>query len=436
MASLSDIANITVSTLTAAVKQAGFGLPLIADYHTRWVERVRLYSDLDGMLDDGFLVTDAAYQAAAAAFAQDPQLAELAIGRRALAPTLSFDIYPTAVNNKVYAIEVTRPSGAVQVISVNSDDTATVAEICTALQVALDAIADIVAVDNVTKVTVTASVAGSYFALKVMDKALLRLDSVGGDPGIATDLADIQRENDEWYGLTITTQGALEIVAAASWVESNKKLLIQASADGDIIVTGAGDVASLSATYNRTALIFASDPTEHAGAALLGSTFPIDPGALTFKFRQLAAVTSEQLTTSHIGQLKTKKCNYFTDYGGVSLTAEGKVASGEWIDIIRDRDWYESQLQAEVVNVQINNNKVPMTDAGIALLEAAVRRATRRAILAGFLAEGTDSYIVPKAADISPADRANRTLGSTPIKISAQVAGAIHLAEIRATITA
>lgn len=437
MASLSDIANITVSTLTAAVKQDGFGLPLIADYHTRFSERVRLYSDLDGMVDDGFAVTDAAYLAASAAFAQDPQLNQVAIGRRALAPTLSFNVYPTAVNSKAYALEIIRPNGVVASISVTSDSSATVAEIVAALQTPIDALADVVAVDNTTHVTITASVAGSWFSVKVADKALLRLDAAGTDPGIATDLAAIKLENDSWYGLTLTSQGGAEIEAAATWAEANKKLMIQATADGDVIVSGSSDIASTlkAANLSRTALIFASDPSEHAGAAFLGSTFPIDPGGLTFKFRQLASVTTEQLTSSHIAQLKAKNCNYFADYGGSSLTAEGKMASGEWIDIIRDRDWYESDLQAEVVQVMLNNDKVPMTDGGIAMLEAAVRRSTRKAILNGFLAEGTDSYIVPKAADISPVDRGNRTLGSSPIKVSARVAGAIHLAEIRATIT-
>lgn len=438
MASISNIINVTVSTLTAGVKAPGFGIPLIVDYHTRFSERIRFYADVSEMVADGFATTDAAYAAASVAFAQDPELEQLAIGRRALAPTLVFDIFPTAVNSKAYALEVTRPNGTVATVSITSDSSATVAEICTALQVPLDAIADVVAVDNTTKVTVTASVAGSYFSIKAVDKALLKIVAAGTDPGIATDLDAIKLENDTWYGMTLTTQGKLEVEEAADWAEANKKLMLQGSSDGDIIVSGSSDIASvlLAKGYDRSAIIFSSDPTEHAGAAWLGATLPIDPGGLTFAFRQLSGVSSEALTSSHITQLEAKNCNYFTAFGSASVTMPGKLTGGEWIDITRDSDAYESALQVGCFQVKLNNAKVPFTDGGIAMLEAVVRQVTKAYIKNGFLAEGSDSYVVPLASEVSSVDRANRTLGSTPIKVAARLAGAIHKTEIRATISA
>lgn len=438
MASISDIVNVTVSTQTAAVKQPGFGVPMIADYHTKWSERARHYTQLSDMVTDGFAVTDAAYKAASAAFAQDPQLAEIVIGRRALAPTITIDLYPTAVNSKAYALDITLPTGVVTTVSITSDSSATVAEICTALQAPIDALVGITAVDNTTKVTVTATTPGVYFALKVADKALLRVANVTADPGIATDLANIQLEDDSWYGVTLTTQGAAEIAAAATWVESAKKLQFAASQDGDIIVAGSGDIASTvkTAVQFRTAVFFCSDATKHAGAAWFGAGFPIDPGGLTFANLTLAGVPAESLTGTNITQLNAKNANYQTAFGTTTLVRNGKVAAGEWIDIIRDRDWYESLLQSLCLQVMINNNKVPFTDKGIGMLEAAVRAATKQAIDAGFLSEGTDRYVVPVASAVSSLDRANRTLGSSPIQVSAQVAGAIHVAVIRATITA
>lgn len=438
MASLSDIVNVTVSTQTAAIKQPGFGVPLIADAHSRFAERIRFYEDLDAMVTDGFLTTDAAYKAAAAAFAQNPQLDKLAIGRRALAPTIQIDLYPTAVNSKRYQVDVTLPSGTVSTVFYDSDANATVAEITAGLVAVINPLTGVDATDQTTFVRCVATTPGTYFAIKVADKSLLRVASTGADPGIATDLANIKLENDEWYGVTLTTQGAAEIVAAAAWVESNKKLMLQASQDGDIIVAGSGDVASTIKTANdfRSSIIFASDPTQHAGAAWLGAGFPLDPGSVTFANMTLAGVNTEVLTGTNITQLKAKNANYHTSYGSLTLTRNGKTAAGEWIDIIRDRDWYESILQIDTVAVMVNNDKVPMTDRGIGQLEAAVRGATERAVAAGFLAEGTVSYVVPKASEVSANDRANRTLGSTPIKVSARVAGAIHVAEIRATVTA
>lgn len=442
MASLSDIVNVTVSTLTAAIKSPGFGIPMILDYHTRFSELIRFYSGLDEMVDDGFLATDSAYQAAAAAFAQDPQLNQLAIGRRQSKPNVQIDLVPTVVNSKRYEVTVQLPSGSVTSVHFDSDSTATLAEICVGLAAAIDALTgvDAASMSGDTFIRVTPTSPGAYYALKVSDKALLQLKSTGADSSTGTenDLDAIRLVDDTWYGLTLTTQGATEIAAASHWAESNEKLLVQASQDGDIIVSGSGDVASTVKTANRfrTALIFSHDATQHAGAAWLGAGFPIDPGGLTFANLTLASVDTEALTGTNITQLKAKNCNYMTNYGNVVLTRNGVVSAGEYIDIIRDRDWYRSQLQTEVLAVMVNNNKVPFTDRGIAQIESAVRRATKRAIDAGFLAEGTDTYVVPLAADVSPNDRANRTLGATPIKVNARVAGAIHVAEIRATITA
>jgi hypothetical protein len=133
MASISKVVNITVSLLTASIKEAGFGIPLVMDYHTRFSERIRFYGGQDEMISDGFVVSDPAYIAAGQAFAQSPAPEEIAIGRKANMPTLSIKLTPTAINSKLYSVKVTSPAGVVTTVSFTSDGTATVAEIVTGL---------------------------------------------------------------------------------------------------------------------------------------------------------------------------------------------------------------------------------------------------------------------------------------------------------------
>lgn len=438
MPSLSDIVQVSVLTQTAQVKQPGFGVPLIADYHNRFPERIRYYTDLAGMVSDGFLTSDAAYKAAANLLAQNPQVTKVGIGRRANAPDMQVEITPTAQNSKLYSVKVTGPTGASGTASFTSDASATVAEITAGLTSAITTLAlpNVVASDQTTHVRVKADAAGKFIAVESLDLQVLSVKQTHADPGIAADLAAIQLENDEWYCLSLTTASSAEILAAAAWVESAKKLMLQRSQDGDILAAPTTDIASSlkTANYFRTALIFHPDGNTFAGAAWAGATMSLDPGSLTFAFRQLAGISKTPLTASQVTNLKAKNCNFFADYGGIGLTQDGKVAAGEWVDIIRDRDWYESRLRTLVFSVLANNLKVPFTDNGIGLIEAQVRKATREAILAGFLAEGTDAYIIPKAADVASVDRAARRLAT--IKVSARVAGAIHVVKIDATITA
>ena len=443
MPSLSDIVQVNVSTLTAQIKQAGFGVPMVVTYHTRFAERVRFYTDLTGMAADGFIPGDAAYKAAAAIFAQNPQVSKIAVGRRANAPDLEVRLTPTAVNTREYKVVVTDRLGVSGTATYTSDGTATVAEITAGLTSAITGLGltDIVASDQTTYVRVKATTAGQWFAVKVLDLSLLSAKQMQADPGIAADMDAIKLENDDWYAVILGTSGSngtattSEVGAFSSWVESNKKLGFVSSQDGDILAAPTTDIASLlkAAARFRTAVMYGSDPNEFVAGALIGATMPHDPGNITFAFRQLASVTKEALTPTQITNLKAKNAGWFADYGGIGLTQEGKVAAGEWIDIIRDRDWYESRLQTLVFSVLANNLKVPFTDNGIGLVEAQVRAATQEAIKSGFLAEGSDSYVVPKASEIAAVDRAARKLNQ--IKVSARVAGAIHVVTISATIT-
>lgn len=106
MASISDISQVSISLETVQITEDGFGTPMIADYHTVFPERIRFYSRPSELLTDGFLVTSAAYKAAAAIASQSPRPAQFAVGRRASAPDLEVDVTPTAANSRVYKIYV------------------------------------------------------------------------------------------------------------------------------------------------------------------------------------------------------------------------------------------------------------------------------------------------------------------------------------------
>ena len=51
--------------------------------------------------------------------------------------------------------------------------------------------------------------------------------------------------------------------------------------------------------------------------------------------------------------------------------------SGEWIDVIRFRDWLKADMQTRVFQVLKSNRKVPFTDSGIGLVEGAMERSLK-----------------------------------------------------------
>jgi hypothetical protein len=100
--SLADIADIQVTTESARVARAGFGVPLILSPRPTWVERIRSYEDLAGMVTDGFTSSTPEYKAAAKMFAQEPSPSIVKIGRCANKPTQRWAITPVAANGATY----------------------------------------------------------------------------------------------------------------------------------------------------------------------------------------------------------------------------------------------------------------------------------------------------------------------------------------------
>lgn len=442
MASLNSIVSVAVSALTAQVQQPGFGVPLIVDYHTRFAERVRFYdgspAGLTAMLADGFTVNDAAYLAASALISQSPSVPRFGIGRRALAPDQQVDLTPTVLNSTVYAVALRGPAGLSATASFTSDASATLAEIVTGLVSAINTAAvGITATDvGATTVRCKASTPGLWFSVSPVVIERLSAKQTHADPGIATDLGNILQETQDFYGMTLTTMGAAEIAAMATWVEANKRLAILSTQDGDAPTVSAADILTTlrTANHTRTAGFWKRRGDQFQGAAVLGSVLPIDPGGVTFWGRKLAGQDAETLTESQITFISNKNGMWFTSYGGISITREGKAAGGQFLDITRDRDWLEATLQTDIFTVLTQSNKIPYTDQGAALILGAVKARLNTAITVGVLAANPAPVVIgPKVANVAPADRTARIYKT--ITFTGTFANAIQKVEVTGTVS-
>jgi hypothetical protein len=119
------------------------------------------------------------------------------------------------------------------------------------------------------------------------------------------------------------------------------------------------------------------------------------------------------------------------------LTNPGKVVAGEWIDVIRFRDWLKDTIQTNLTQMMINRDKVPYTDAGIQLCVNNLRKSLKNGQDVGGIApnelddagETIPGFVVtfPRSSDLSANVKASRVL---ELGFSARLAGAIHAVEI------
>lgn len=451
MADLSRIVSVSVSTSTAAVKQSNFGIPMVVGYHTAYPDLVRTYTNMTEVAADHPLATNPGiYKACAAIFAQSPQVDYVKVGRLTAGPTMEFHITPAAANNTTYTLNLVSTAGAATSVSYTSDSNATVAEITAGLAAALASPpAGMTVSDQTTylKITVTA---GGWASVVPNYASLLDVRQTHATTLTSGMLDNILAADSDWYCfVNVTASGqqslgysatyandstASDVGVAAGWASTNKKLFFAGIQGNGIKSSSSVDIGSLFPTNDYCVLTYHKNANEFVGAAWIGATMALNPGSLTFMFKQLEGITADVLTSTEMTNLETKKANWFTSFAGVGMTGKGWSSSGDFIDVTRDTDWFQARLQERLANMLLNNAKVPFTDKGIAMVEAELRAQIREAIDAGFLAESPAPVItVPRASAVSGANKALRNLPS--VQADCTLAGAIQKVTLSVNVT-
>ena len=271
-------------------------------------------------------------------------------------------------------------------------------------------------------------------------KGLVVLPLIPSNP-VSEDLDAINNQNSDWYALISTSRDFATVKAIADWVEPRIKLFGTASNDQAIINVQAGiDTSSIASVLNqggyiRTFVMYHQDADfDYPEGAWFGRVLPLESGSETWKFKTLRGISYSNLTTTQSNNALNKKANTYEYVGGVGITANGTVAGGEYIDIIRGIDWLTAKIQEFVFALLVNNEKVPYTDAGIASIQAEVKRALALGVANDFLSDNPAPICtVPLAVNVPTADKANRILRN--VKFQATLAGAIHAVEIRGMVS-
>jgi hypothetical protein len=432
--SLTDIVRVSITKQTTAVSRVGFGTPLVVAFHNQFTERARVYKSLQAMVDDDkFTPDDPAYRAVRAIFSQDPSVGQVVVGRATRPPKMKHKITPVVKNSTLYRVRINGKD-----FDYTSSASATAAEITAGLESVINAANPKLVNASIAggNLIIAAPTDGILYTLEV-DRSRLKQFNETPDPGIATDISEIQQQNDDWYAVHLTSTGGEEIEAAAAYIESQKKLLITCSADDDILdSTVTTDIGSLlnSLGYARTALIYHPEPHTYPDAAWAGVMLPKDPGSATWKFKTLAGVASVKLTGQEESTLDNKNVNHQTIVAGVKITQQGKTSSGEFIDITQFVDFLRARLQENIFSRLANLDKIPFTDQGIGIVENEIRGVLQLGInVGGLAAEPAPVVNVPRAADVPFNDRANRLLPDVTFK--ATLAGAIHSLEIEGVVS-
>ncbi len=236
-----------------------------------------------------------------------------------------------------------------------------------------------------------------------------------------------------WYGLALAGADTVDYDEVAYIIESAEKLFAFSVQAKELPLP-------LSRTdYLRTAVIYSESADEYAHVAWLTECFSYAPGSETWAYKMLSGVKAAELTTREMGKFDEANVNYYISCANKDITLKGKVVGGEWIDVIRFRDWLKNEMQIRIFSLFVKYPKIPYLDSGITLVENQMRAALQNGQEAGGIAmtefdeneEPVEGFTVtvPKAASLSSAERASRKLRNC--RYTARLAGAIHMVEIQ-----
>lgn len=309
--------------------------------------------------------------------------------------------------------------------------TSTVASIAYKLEALVEAVDGITSTQATDTVTLSGA-AGTAVRLRDWSNNM-SVACTSTDPGLAADLAAIELEDNDWYGLCSAAPASKACIqAAAAWVETAKRIYAQHTND-----TACGDNSSTTdVMYAEKALAHAltylqyqgSDTMAYAGAAMLGSRLPATPGSDTWHLKTQPGIPVENrrtLTPTQQSAILAKNGNVYVTLAGLNKTLGGVSPSGEFMDVGRFLHWLEATMQIRIYGYLATQEKVPYTDIGIESLANVARGVLQDGIDAGGLTSNPAPTVTAELADEqSTSDRGNRVYNG--LSFDGRLAGAIH----------
>ena len=264
----------------------------------------------------------------------------------------------------------------------------------------------------------------------------------------AVDVLEKALATNGWYCICPVGLEDSEVAEIVQWTETQNKICGYIDDDPEAPIVTTGLYLRSYGVYPKVTedQLWNDIPAENKygmAVAMAAKAMHYHAGEETWALKALAAVTPSKLSSNFINKLTKANLSHVLTVASKNVTMGGKTNYGEWIDVIRFRDWLQNDMQVRVVNLLIVNPKIPYTDNGIGLVENQMLASLKDGQKYGGIApteydadgNANQGYVtsVPLASELTSTQKASRVLEDC--KFAARLAGAIHLVEITGSLT-
>lgn len=418
MAGHNNTLSVQVDLQASTPSSSSFGIIMLAclSLEAGFTDNIRTYTSISDVDDDEDDLGATAAAILSAIFQQSPHVTTVKVGK----------LLDLVQEVTTFGIATPGTEGEDWTVTLNGEEVShtlgggeSASDVATALAALIDALPFASAAAAGSNVTVTAA-AGLELGLAVPSKALT--GTLGAGPTISTaavqvsdGLSALEAEDAEWYGLLLDSNGFYNLLDAAEWVSTRRKLGVFETNDAAVIGGTEGNIAATLDQENAV-VVYHDDSSEHPAAAWAGNRlyFSPDTWATVWHKASLDGITEVAATSTQATALTDANANWFDDFNGVGIMDPGVTASGDFIDLVILKHWLEIRLAEDLssllVRATAQGRKIPYTQQGIDAVASVVKGRLLRGVSVGHIEADTWEVTAPRITDVEPAARAARLL--------------------------
>lgn len=226
------------------------------------------------------------------------------------------------------------------------------------------------------------------------------------------------------------------VVATDNSIDTIKKLSELAQTQNKVYAVTVNDLAVASKLYgekyDNTFVMYHDDKDCYAAEAL-AVIMSYKVGGKTAKFKTIQGVKEARVSTTKLEELHKNNIFTYVKKLGVLQTSEGKMISGEFIDVVLGEYWIRFRMEEALARLASKNDKIPYTNAGIGMLVGECEAVLKRAVDQGIV-EANQYKVDSKPREEVPSnDVALRKYDY--VVWTALLQGAIHTGQISGILT-
>lgn len=184
--------------------------------------------------------------------------------------------------------------------------------------------------------------------------------------------------------------------------------------------------------YDNTFVMYHDDSDSFVAEAL-AVVMSYKVGGKTAKFKTLQGVKAANVSLTQVNELHKNNLFTYVEKLGVLQTTEGKMLSGEYIDVILGEYWIRFRMEERMQRLALTQDKIPYTNRGIGMLVGVAELVLTEAVAMGIVEEGQYRVDYKVREDVGSNEVALRKYDY--ILWTAMLQGAIHTGQISGILT-